>query len=143
VLDRTITVRFDTNVAPGSPLVFTPDERTKTLRIGETGLAFFKVTNPTDRPVSAVAAYNVVPELTGIYFKKLECFCFQQREFAPRESIELPVVFFVDPEIVNNRDTAKTGEIVLSYTYFPAAAPEVKQVTAKADEKIGRVVATP
>lgn len=143
ILDRKITVRFDTNVAPGSPLVFTPDERTKTVRIGETGLAFFKVTNPTDRPVYAVAAYNVVPQLTGLYFKKLECFCFQQREFAPGESIELPMVFFVDPEIVNNRDTESVEQIVLSYTYFPVGAPEVKQVTAKASDQIGRVVATP
>ena len=90
-----------------------------------------------------MASYNVVPEQTGLYFKKLECFCFQQREFAPGESIELPIVFFVDPEIVNNLDTAKVDEIVLSYTYFPAGAQAVKQVTAKADDQIGRVVATP
>jgi cytochrome c oxidase assembly protein subunit 11 len=143
VLERTIEVRFDTNVAPGLPLLFTPDERIKTLRIGETGLAFFKVTNPTDRPVNAVATYNVTPELTGLYFKKLECFCFQQRAFAPGETIELPVVFFVDPEIVNNRDTARTSQITLSYTYFDASARPVQTVTAKASESIGRVVATP
>jgi cytochrome c oxidase assembly protein subunit 11 len=143
ILDQKITVRFDTNVAPGSPLVFEPDVRTKTVRIGETGLAFFKVTNPTDKPVAAVAAYNVAPEQTGLYFKKLECFCFQKREFAPGESIELPVVFFVDPEIVKNRDTDRVDQIVLSYTYFPSNAPEVKAVTAKASAGIGRVVATP
>lgn len=143
ILDRKITVRFDTNVAPGSPLIFTPDARTKTLRIGETGLAFFRVTNPSDRTVAAVAAYNVVPEQSGLYFKKLECFCFQKREFAAHESIELPVVFFVDPEIVNNLDTAKVDQIVLSYTYFPADAPQVKAVTAAASPGIGRVVATP
>jgi cytochrome c oxidase assembly protein subunit 11 len=143
VLDRTIEVRFDTNVAPGLPLLFTPDERIKTLRIGETGLAFFKVTNPTDKPVTAVATYNVTPELTGLYFKKLECFCFEQRAFAPGETIELPVVFFVDPEIVTNRDTRNTGQITLSYTYFDAAAQPVQTVTAKASDSIGRVVARP
>ncbi len=143
VLARTVEVRFDTNVAPGSPLVFASDAKTKTVRLGETALVFFRITNPTDKPVKAVATYNVVPELTGLYFKKLECFCFQQRTFAPRETIELPVVFFVDPEMLENRDTRDIGQITLSYTYFDASSKEVKTVTAAAPRDVRRVVATP
>jgi cytochrome c oxidase assembly protein subunit 11 len=143
VLAQTVQVRFDTNVAPGSPLEFIPDAHTKTVRLGETALVFFRITNPTDKPVKAVATYNVVPEQTGLYFKKLECFCFQQRTFAPKETIELPVVFFVDPAMVESRDARDVGEITLSYTYFDAGAREVKTATAKASPEIGRVVATP
>jgi cytochrome c oxidase assembly protein subunit 11 len=143
VLDRTVEVRFDTNVAPGSPLEFASDVKTKRVRLGETALVFFKITNPTDKPVKAVATYNVVPEQTGLYFKKLECFCFQQRTFAPKETIELPVVFFVDPEMLENLDARDVGQITLSYTYFDAGSKEVKTVTAAAAKDIGRVVATP
>jgi cytochrome c oxidase assembly protein subunit 11 len=143
VLARTVQIRFDTNVAPGSPLDFAPDARTKTVHLGETALIFFRITNPTDRPVKAVATYNVVPEQTGLYFKKLECFCFQQRTFAAKETIELPVVFFVDPAMADSRDTKDIGEITLSYTYFDAGDREVKTATAQASPEIGRVVATP
>lgn len=143
VLARTIDIRFDTNVAPGSPLAFAPDERVKTLRLGETGLAFFRITNPTDRPVSAVAAYNVTPGKTGLYFKKLECFCFEKRTFAPHETVELPVVFFVDPALAADRDTRRVEQITLSYTYFDAGAAAVRTATAAADPGVGRVVATP
>lgn len=143
VLTRTVQVRFDTNVAPGSPLAFSPDVRAKTVRLGETALIFFRITNPTDKPVTAVATYNVVPEQTGLFFKKLECFCFQQRTFAPKETIELPVVFFVDPAIADHPDTKHVGEITLSYTYFDAADRQVKTATAQAPKEIGRVVATP
>jgi cytochrome c oxidase assembly protein subunit 11 len=143
VLERTVNVRFDTNVAPGSPLEFAPGAREKTVRLGETSLMFFRITNPSDKPVTAVATYNVVPEQTGLFFKKLECFCFQQRTFAPGETIELPVVFFVDPALAEHPDTKNVGEITLSYTYFDAGAREVKTATAQASKEIGRVVATP
>ena len=143
MLERQVQVRFDTNVAPGSPLTFAPDERLKTVKLGETGLAFFRVTNPSDKPVTAVATYNVVPELTGRYFKKLECFCFEKRVFQPGETIELPIVFFVDPEMNKDRDLRDVTEITLSYTYFDAGAPEVKTVSAEAPGNLGRVVASP
>jgi cytochrome c oxidase assembly protein subunit 11 len=144
VLERTVNVRFDTNVAPGSPLEFGPGAREKTVRLGETALMFFRITNPTNKPVKAVATYNVVPQQAGLYFNKLECFCFQERTFAPGETIELPVVFFVDPEMLDNRDTSDVGEITLSYTYFDAGAAEVKTANVtQAPREIGRVVATP
>ncbi|MEJ0023756.1 MAG: cytochrome c oxidase assembly protein [Alphaproteobacteria bacterium] len=120
-----------------------PARAKKPSALGETSLMFFRITNPSDKPVTAVATYNVVPEQTGLFFKKLECFCFQQRTFAPGETIELPVVFFVDPALAQHPDTKDVGEITLSYTYFDAGDREVKTATAQAPKEIGRVVATP
>lgn len=117
VLDRTIEIRFDAN-EPGGALRFSTDQTSQTLRIGETGLAFFTVENVTDQPVTAIASYNVTPHVTGVYFQKLQCFCFQDRVFAPRETAKLPVLYFIDPEIVENRDTRHVHTITLSYTYF-------------------------
>lgn len=118
ILDRTIEVRFDANVAAGGALVFKPEQTSKVLRIGETGLAFFDVTNPTDQPISAMATYNVAPHATGPYFVKLQCFCFNEQVFEPGKTVRLPVVFFVDPTIMDERDTRSIETITLSYTYF-------------------------
>lgn len=118
VLDRAIEVRFDSNVAPGSGLTFEPLQRTQTLKLGETGLAFYRVTNPTPAPVTAVATYNVTPHKVGLYFQKLECFCFQQRVIQPGETMELPVVFYVDPELATDVNTQEVTSIALSYTFF-------------------------
>lgn len=120
ILDRTVQVRFDANTAPGLPVEFGPSQRAETLRIGETGLAFYRVRNTSSEPVAAVATFNVTPHEAGAYFNKLECFCFTERVFAPGEEMELPVVFFVDPEIASNPDTAEIGTVTLSYTFFRA-----------------------
>lgn len=121
-LERRINVRFDSNIAPGLPVEFAPSQRSETLRIGETGLAFYRVRNLSDQPVVARATYNVTPHVAGQYFAKLECFCFQDRTLAPGEEAELPVVFFVDPEIVSNPDTQDIDTLTLSYTFFRSAA---------------------
>ncbi|HYD87281.1 MAG TPA: cytochrome c oxidase assembly protein [Vitreimonas sp.] len=118
VLDRRIEVRFDSNVAPGLPIEFEPKQISQTLRIGETGLAFYTVRNLSDQPVVARATYNVTPHEAGQYFAKLECFCFQDRLIGPGEAAELPVVFFVDPEIASDLNTAEIGTLTLSYTFF-------------------------
>lgn len=124
VLDRRIEVRFDANIAPGVPIEFAPTRRTESLRIGETGLAFYRIRNTSNEPVTVRATYNVTPHVAGQYFAKLECFCFQDRVLAAGEEAELPVVFFVDPEIAADRDTREIGAITLSYTYFRSTAPE-------------------
>ena len=124
VLDRTIQVRFDSNIAPGLPIEFAPKQRSETLRIGETGLAFFRVHNTSNETVVARASYNITPHVAGQYFAKLECFCFQDRTLAPGESADLPVVFFVDPEIVNDPDTREVSTLTLSYTYFRSTAAQ-------------------
>ncbi|HWA01739.1 MAG TPA: cytochrome c oxidase assembly protein [Caulobacterales bacterium] len=121
VLERTVEVTFDTNVANGMPIEFSAKQRHQTLRLGETGLAFFHVRNVSSRPVTAVATYNVAPHKIGIYFQKLECFCFQPRVLQPGESADLPVVYFVDPELASNPETSEVRQIVLSYTYFESA----------------------
>lgn len=118
ILDRTIEVRFDANLPPNVPLEFKADQTSQTLRIGETGLAFFTVRNLSDKPVTAIASYNVTPHITGEYFEKLQCFCFKDRVFAPHETAQLPVIYFVDPGIVDDRETRDTPTITLSYTYY-------------------------
>lgn len=121
VLDRTIQIRFDSNVAVDLPFEFTPAQ-SETIRIGETGLAFYRVRNTSDQPVTAIASYNVAPHIAGQYFQKLECFCFQEQTLAPGAELELPVVFFVDPEIASDPDTAEVSTVTLSYTFFRSAA---------------------
>jgi cytochrome c oxidase assembly protein subunit 11 len=120
VLDRTLKIRFDTNVSGGLPWAFEAEQVTQTLRIGETGTAFFKVTNTADRPVTGRAVYNVVPELAGPYFLKLECFCFSDQTLGPGQTIEFPMIYFVDPEFARDADTKGKQEITLSYTFFPS-----------------------
>jgi cytochrome c oxidase assembly protein subunit 11 len=118
VLDRTIQVRFDSNVAPGLPLEMHPQVLSRTVRIGETALAFYTVRNTSDQPVTAVATYNVTPFKTGIYFRKLQCFCFQEQIIPAGESVDYAVVFFVDPELASDPETEEVQAITLSYTFF-------------------------
>ena len=118
VLDRTITVRFDGNVDPALPWRFAPEQRTMEVKIGETALAFFKATNRTEAPVTGTAIFNVTPEQAGLYFTKIECFCFTEQTLAAGASAEMPVTFFVDPKIVDDADTKNIDEITLSYTFY-------------------------
>ena len=121
VLDRMITVRFDSNVADGLPWEFQPIKREVTMRIGETMTASFVAQNFFNVPTRGKASFNVVPELAGSYFNKLECFCFTDTTLKPGEKLDMPVVFFVDPEIVNEPDLKDIKTITLSYTFFPSA----------------------
>jgi cytochrome c oxidase assembly protein subunit 11 len=118
VLDRTITIRFDGNVDPALPWSFAPVQRTMDVKIGETALAFFKATNKADVPVTGSAVFNVSPEQAGLYFTKIQCFCFTKQTLAAGKSAEMPVTFFVDPKIVDDEDTKNIAEITLSYTFY-------------------------
>jgi cytochrome c oxidase assembly protein subunit 11 len=118
ILDRRIEVRFDANTATGVPIEFEPVNVSQTLRLGETGLAFYRVHNLSDQPVVVVASYNVTPHKIGQYFQKLECFCFQDQVLAPGQSAELPVVYFVDPALASDPDTEEVNTVTLSYTFF-------------------------
>lgn len=124
ILDQRIQIRFDANTSPDLPVEFEPKQISESLRIGETGLAFYRVRNLSNEPVIARATYNVTPHVAGQYFAKLECFCFQDRTLAPGEEADLPVVFFVDPEIVSDPDTAEIGTLTLSYTFFRSTSPQ-------------------
>ena len=118
VLDQTVTVRFDASTARDMPWVFKPVNTTMEIRIGETGLAFYEAHNPTDRPVAGTASFNVTPLSVGSYFAKIECFCFTEQVLQPGETVMMPVTFYVDPEIVDDAQTANTHTITLSYTFF-------------------------
>ncbi|MCR8547652.1 cytochrome c oxidase assembly protein [Salipiger sp. P9] len=137
ILDRTIKIRFDGSKARGFPWEFKPVQTEMTLRIGEEGLAFYEAYNPTDHPVAGQASYNVYPYEAGAYFDKIECFCFTEQVLQPGERVQMPVSFFVDPEIVNDRDAKYTKHITLSYTFYEIDLPEETQAaldTKTADE---------
>lgn len=118
VLDETLLVRFDTNVRD-LPMTFRARQTTQRVRIGDTGLAWFDVTNTSDRPIRAMAAYNVVPERAGPYFQKLRCFCFDEQTIAAGETMAFPVQYFVAPEIATDREGRGVRQITLSYTFYP------------------------
>lgn len=124
ILDRTIEIRFDANVDKGMPWQFRPVERRMTVKIGETGLAFYEAWNPTDRPIAGTAVFNVAPDVAGAYFDKIQCFCFTEQVLAPGERIDMPVSFYVDPDIARNPDTARIHTITLSYTFYEAEMPK-------------------
>jgi cytochrome c oxidase assembly protein subunit 11 len=118
VLDRDITIRFDTNVN-GIPWKFEPVKRAVTIKIGETAQAHFSATNISDKPVTGRATFNVTPEVAGAYFNKVECFCFTDTTLQPGETLDMPVVFYVDPDMVNSKELKDAKTITLSYTMFP------------------------
>lgn len=121
-LERTVQVRFDSNVAPGLPWNFQPDVGSVQVRLGESKLAYFRVTNRGATPTTGTATYNVTPAVTGSYFNKLQCFCFTEQTLQPGESMEMPVVFFVDPSLADDPEMAGVKTITLSYTFFAKAA---------------------
>jgi cytochrome c oxidase assembly protein subunit 11 len=120
VLDKTIKVRFDASVDRGMEWQFKPVEREMELKIGETGLAFYEAYNPSNRPIAGTASYNVAPYDAGAYFTKIACFCFERQVLQPGERVQMPVTFYVDPEIVSDRDAKFTKVITLSYTFYEA-----------------------
>jgi cytochrome c oxidase assembly protein subunit 11 len=124
-IGRRITIRFDANVAPGLPWDFAPETREVEVAIGETKLAHYLVRNNWSAATVGTASYNVSPPIAGAYFNKLECFCFTEQRLAAGERMEMPVAFFIDPEIVKDPDLKNLRSITLSYTFFPAKkAPE-------------------
>lgn len=124
ILDKTMKVRFDANTANGLPWDFKPVEREVTVRIGETTMIKYVARNLFDEPTYGRASFNVAPGRAGAYFNKVECFCFTDTTLQPGEDMEMPVVFFVDPEIVNDPDLKDVKTITLSYTFFPIDKPK-------------------
>jgi cytochrome c oxidase assembly protein subunit 11 len=124
ILDQTITVRFDGSLNNKMPWEFKPVVREMEVRIGESGLAFYEAYNPTDRPIAGSASYNVTPYQAGGFFNKIQCFCFEEQVLQPGERVQMPVTFYVDPEIVNDRDGKHVHTITLSYTFYEIDLPE-------------------
>ncbi len=117
ILDRTIKVRFDANVAGGMNWDFKPVQREVELRIGETTQIAYLAVNTGATVSGGQATFNVTPQSAGAYFNKVECFCFTETELQPGESLDMPVVFFVDPAIVDAEETKNINTITLSYTF--------------------------
>lgn len=124
ILDQTIKVRFDGTINSGLSWEFKPVVREMEIRIGETGLAFYEAHNPTSRPIAGQASYNVTPYTAGAFFDKIDCFCFTEQVLAPGETVQMPVSFYVDPEIVDDRDGKYVHTITLSYTFYEIDLPE-------------------
>ncbi len=124
VRDQTIKIRFDASLERGMPWQFRPMQREVELRIGETGLAFYEAYNPTDHVIAGTASYNVAPFEAGGFFIKIDCFCFEMQVLQPGERVEMPVSYYVDPEIVTDRDAKFVKQITLSYTFHETDLPE-------------------
>lgn len=121
MVEQEVMVRFDANVAD-TPLIFHPLQTTQTLKLGQHGLAFYEVSNPTDEEIRVIASYNVTPHYAGLYFNKLECFCFEERVVAPGETKKLPIVYFVSAEMLEDRVAKSLETITLSYTFFDSSS---------------------
>ena len=126
VLSRTVAVRFDANVDPGLPWRFQPLERELKVRLGEEKLTHYRVTNVSQRPIVGTATYNVTPEPTGPWFNKIQCLCFTEQVLLPGQSMDMPVVFFVDPDMDKDRRYDNVRTITLSYTFYEAKTERAK-----------------
>ena len=129
-LERRMTIRFNADVDPALPWSFQPVAREVTVRVGEQALAFYRATNRGSEPVVGTATFNVTPLKAGAYFDKIDCFCFSEQRLGPGESADLPVSFFVDPKLVQDRKLDDVSTITLSYTFFRAQSQPAPAKTA-------------
>ena len=136
ILDRDMTIEFDANTSIDMPWDFKPVQHRIKLKVGETAMAFFEAYNPTDRTIKGTATFNVTPQKIGQYFTKIDCFCFTEQVLKPGERVDMPVTFFVDPEIDTDPNAKEVKVITLSYTFFVADDDDSKtDISAKAEKK--------
>ncbi|MGB7407483.1 MAG: cytochrome c oxidase assembly protein [Pontixanthobacter sp.] len=117
---RSISVRFDATTAIGMPWSFSPEQPTDTVQIGQRDMAFYVARNDSDVPITGNATFNVEPEQTGKYFNKIQCFCFTEQTLQPGEEMRMPVLYYVDPAILNDENAKDVEQITLSYTFHKA-----------------------
>ncbi len=132
---RVVNVFFNTNVAPGLPWRFVPVQRSVNVHLGQNTLVFFTAENASDRPIVGHATFNVAPSEVGLYFKKIQCFCFTEERLGPHQKVEMPVDFFVDPRMAKDPVLTDTNNITLSYTFFESKNPEGAQNLARFDKE--------
>jgi len=125
VVGKIINVRFDGNVSPHLQWRFAPEKNVQRVAIGARQMAFFEATNTSDHVITGRATFNVTPEETGKYFTKIQCFCFTEQTLKPGETARMPVIFYVDPKMIDDDDTKDISEITLSYTFFPVDSGKV------------------
>ena len=130
---RLMQVRFDANVAGGLPWRFEPEQPQIEVRTGQTATVFYKVTNDSDETVTARAVYNVGPPSIGAYFDKVACFCFSDQTLKPHQTLDMPVVFFLDPALEKDETMNGVGEVVLSYTFYRQKPGAAQASVAKTD----------
>ncbi len=138
IFDRAMTVRFDTNVDPALPWAFTPEERSVTVKVGENRLVYFRAENRGDKAIVGRAAFNVVPDTGARYFDKIQCFCFNEQTLDAGETVDMPVSFFVSPEILKDRRFDGLTEFTLSYTFYSAANRNPAKTAALSGTDRGR-----
>ncbi|MBS0525617.1 MAG: cytochrome c oxidase assembly protein [Proteobacteria bacterium] len=126
VIKRTVTVRFDTNVDPNLSWRFEPEQREVKVHLGEEKLVFFRATNLSQRPIVGTATYNVTPERTAGWFNKIQCFCFTEQLLKPGQTVDMPVVFFVDSDMDKDRRYDDINTITLSYTFYESKTQRAK-----------------
>lgn len=116
---RQMSIRFDSNIDPGMGWDFRPEAVTRQVQIGERSLAFFTAENLTGKSITGAASYNIAPENAARYFTKIQCFCFNRQTLKPHEKVRMPVIFYVDPKLVDDPDLKDLTQITLSYTFHP------------------------
>jgi cytochrome c oxidase assembly protein subunit 11 len=134
ISERTVTVRFDSNVDPNLPWRFQPDQRSIKVQLGENKLTFFTAENTGGTPVTGHATFNVMPERAARYFTKIECFCFTEQTLEAGQAVEMPVTFFVDPRMAEDRDAVDISEITLSYTFFRSVRSDTASLGRSGDQ---------
>jgi len=139
ISDRTITVRFDSNVGAGLPWLFEPERRAIDVKLGEVVTVYYSVTNEAARVTVGQAGYNVSPPTVGIYFEKINCFCFTTQTMKPGEKRAMAVVFYVDPELAKDHEQDGVNTITLSYTFYPAKEPVAPVAQSAESEKSGPI----
>lgn len=120
ILKREITVTFNADIDPNLPWAFKPLQKNVTVHVGENKLIFFRAKNEGSEPITGIATFNVTPEKAGSYFDKIQCFCFENQTLKPGEEVTMPVSFFIDPSIADDKNLDDLQDITLSYTFFKA-----------------------
>jgi cytochrome c oxidase assembly protein subunit 11 len=138
-LARKLTVRFDSNVAPGLPWRFEPEQNSIEVRIGEVVTVHYRVINQAARAIVAQAGYNVSPPQVGLYFQKINCFCFTEQRMKASETREMTVVFYVDPKIMQDSDQDDLNTITLSYTFYPVREPDKPVAVSEKPARSGKI----
>ena len=133
VLERDMKVRFMANTHKDMPWQFQPSQTEQTVKVGENALAFYEAKNDTDETVVGTAIFNVTPHKAGVYFSKIDCFCFTEQVLKPGQRVDMPVTYFIDPEIADDPNLKEVTEIVLSYTFFRKDEPETTKIAQTAD----------
>jgi len=134
-----VTIRFDTTVSDVIPWSFEPVQLDVKVVPGETALSFFRVTNHSDKAITGVATYNVHPSKVGLYFQKIQCFCFEEQRLLPGETVDMPVFFFIDPEMLKDRQVSYVRNVTLSYTFFPTDEDDdVDDIDEEEDKKAAK-----